>query len=156
MFKETIKGDLIHLAKQGCFDAIVHGCNCQATMGAGIAPQIAAAFEGVREADKNFHIPVGSIARLGKYSVAPQKELALDVINAYTQFTFTGRREGKVDVSYEAIASVFSSLNEAYKGRHLGIPMIGAGLAGGHWEAIYTIINLVATDVEITFVVYQP
>ncbi len=39
-----IDGDLIKLALQGEFDVVVHGCNCFCTMGAGIAPQMAAAF----------------------------------------------------------------------------------------------------------------
>ena len=39
-----VDGDLIKLAKVGKFDVIVHGCNCLSTMGAGIAPQMAAAF----------------------------------------------------------------------------------------------------------------
>ena len=41
-----VDGDLIKLAKEAKFDVIVHGCNCLSTMGAGIAPQMAAAFGG--------------------------------------------------------------------------------------------------------------
>jgi len=32
---KTIQGNLIHLAQDGEFDLIVHGCNCFCTMGAG-------------------------------------------------------------------------------------------------------------------------
>ena len=39
-----VNGDLIKLALKGNFDVIAHGCNCFCTMGAGIAPQMAAAF----------------------------------------------------------------------------------------------------------------
>jgi O-acetyl-ADP-ribose deacetylase (regulator of RNase III) len=34
------EGDLLELALAGNFDVIVHGCNCQCTMGAGIAYSI--------------------------------------------------------------------------------------------------------------------
>lgn len=34
---KTIQGNFIHLAQNGEFDLIVHGCNCFCTMGAGIA-----------------------------------------------------------------------------------------------------------------------
>ncbi|HPI82859.1 MAG TPA: hypothetical protein PK122_06550, partial [Candidatus Paceibacterota bacterium] len=34
---KIIQGDLIELAKQGHFEVITHGCNCQNVMGAGIA-----------------------------------------------------------------------------------------------------------------------
>ena len=39
-----VDGDLISLALYGHFDVIAHGCNCFCTMGAGIAPKMAAAF----------------------------------------------------------------------------------------------------------------
>jgi len=41
---QEIEGDLIVLAKEGKFDVIAHGCNCQCIMGAGLAPQMAKAF----------------------------------------------------------------------------------------------------------------
>ncbi|PMU98153.1 phosphatase, partial [Pseudomonas sp. GP01-A4] len=30
-----VRGDLLHLARQGDFDVIIHGCNCQCAMGKG-------------------------------------------------------------------------------------------------------------------------
>lgn len=45
-----ITGDLLDLAEQGHFDVILHGCNCQCTMGAGIALAIKRRFpEAVSE-----------------------------------------------------------------------------------------------------------
>ena len=38
---EVIKGDLVALAKEGCFDMIVHGANCWNSMSGGIAATIA-------------------------------------------------------------------------------------------------------------------
>lgn len=156
MITKVVKGDLIHLAKQGRFDAIVHGCNCQGVMGAGIAPQIAKAFVGVREADNDFEIPLRDVRRLGKYSKTYQEEIDTWVINAYTQFDIRGRSVGKPDVNYRAITRVFTSLNGEFRGKTLGIPRIGAGLACGHWEAISEIINLTTPDVKIILVEYQP
>ena len=37
---KDIEGDLLLLALAGHFDVIVHGCNCQCTMGAGVAKAI--------------------------------------------------------------------------------------------------------------------
>ena len=149
----TVTGDLIDLAKQGLFKAIVHGCNCQNRMGAGIAPLINNAFEGVLQADREFEIPVGSEDRLGYLSFALQRD-GLIVINAYTQFTYTGRNSGKIDVSYDAIRQVFKRINhDAPEGTKIGIPLIGAGLAGGDWETIAGIINKVTPRLDITLVV---
>lgn len=156
MITKTIKGDLITFAKLGKFDAIVHGCNCLGVMGAGIAPQIAKAFVGVREADHSFEVPIRDERRLGKYSKAYQEEIDTWVINAYTQFDIRGRGVGQPDVNYRAITRVFTSLNEEFRGKILGIPRIGAGLAGGHWEAINEIINLTTPDIKIILVEYQP
>ena len=42
MTLETVKGNLITMAKKGELDIIVHGCNCFHTMGGGIAAEIIA------------------------------------------------------------------------------------------------------------------
>jgi O-acetyl-ADP-ribose deacetylase (regulator of RNase III) len=52
---KSISGDLIHLAKKGEFDLIVHGCNCFCTMAAGIAKGIKAAFEADQATDSGDH-----------------------------------------------------------------------------------------------------
>ena len=39
---KVLKGDLLQLALEGVFDVIVHGANCQCSMGAGIAKAIRA------------------------------------------------------------------------------------------------------------------
>lgn len=153
---KVVHGDLVKFAKEGRFDVIVHGCNCRCVMGAGIAPQIANAFEGVREADRDFHIPPKNVSRLGKYSKVYQEEIDTWVINAYTQFDTTGRGVGQPDVNYRAITRAFTSLNEEFRGKTVGIPRIGAGLAGGHWEAIQEIINLTTPDIKVILVEYQP
>ena len=44
---KTVQGDLIALALTGRFDVIVHGCNCEGDMGAGIARAIPAHFSAV-------------------------------------------------------------------------------------------------------------
>ena len=46
----VVDGDLIKLALNGTFDVIVHGANCQCTMGAGIAKAIKATFPEAYEA----------------------------------------------------------------------------------------------------------
>lgn len=152
----TIQGDLVKLAQEKVFDVIVHGCNCRGIMGAGIAPQIANTFTGVREADYDFPIPLKDKNRLGKYSKIYSEEFAIWVVNAYTQFDITGRSVGRPDVGYHAIAQVFKRLNQEFAGKVIGIPRIGSGLAGGHWEAVKEIINLTTPDLHITLVEYKP
>ena len=49
---KEVTGDLVKLAKNGEFDVIVHGCNCECIMGGGIAKQIRQAFPTAYDADR--------------------------------------------------------------------------------------------------------
>lgn len=167
----TIEGNLIKLAQEGTYTEIAHGCNCFCVMGAGIAPQIAKAFP---EAEKEDNTTVrGDKNKLGTFTFADVQddhlENTLTVYNLYTQFGTGGRKKGEPDIDYDALRSAFTALNNDIKGidrgcyyeevdrtQVLGIPMIGAGLAGGDWEVISKIINEVTPDVKIELVVYKP
>tara|TARA_R100001594_G_scaffold1048_2_gene4351 strand:+ start:6081 stop:6578 length:498 start_codon:yes stop_codon:yes gene_type:complete len=158
----TVRGDLVERAKDGEYDVIVHGCNTHCTMGSGIAPVIANAFEGVREADEQFPVSRGSTMRLGHYSYAPAGNSFYPVVvNAYTQHYFREKPDGTPAADYDAIRAVFEQLNvdiyETYSDDHLiGIPMLGAGLAGGDWETIESIINEVTPNLNIELVIFEP
>jgi len=149
---KTVCGDLIELALQSRFDVIVHGCNCQCVMRAGIANQIAKAFPEAGEADKEYN-PAGG--KLGKCSAAIiiRSNGVFSVVNAYTQ-EFYGRK-GKY-VSYDAVNEVFGRIKAAYSGMRIGYPQIGAGLGGGDWEIISAIIDCRLRDEDHTCVVYDP
>lgn len=151
----TVKGNLITRAKQGEYAAIAHGCNCFCVMGAGIAPQIALSFPEAQQADDN--TVKGSRDKLGTFSVAFNPEHNVWVFNLYTQEGTWGRSQGIPDINYQAVKDSFEKLNKVYGGHigKIGIPMIGAGLAGGHWQAIEIIINSVTPDLEIELVVYD-
>ncbi len=144
----TIEGDLLTLADEGAFDVIAHGCNCFCNMGKGIALQIRkrypAAFAADRATEK------GSRAKLGTCSFATVdgKTRPFVIVNAYTQFHWTGTRPL---ADYDAIRSCLRWLAQTYGGRRIGIPRIGAGLAGGDWALIRELITaeLGSTDVTV-------
>lgn len=154
-----VDGDLIKLAKEGKFNVIVHGCNCLCNMGKGIAPQIKYNFPGTYEAD--LKTIKGDKSKLGTYSYntlenfhGPNKSLT--VINAYTQYHYRRNyRDTDINVDYEAIEKVFTKLNKDCRGCKIGIPKIGAGLAGGDWDIIEGIIKRVTPDLNITVVNYK-
>ena len=150
---KTRRGDLLRLANEGEFDVIAHGCNCFCTMGAGIAKGVAAQFPQALEADRQ--TPKGDRAKLGTCSLA-QIETAhgkLTVVNAYTQFHYRGRGD-KAD--YEAIRSCMRRLAEHYRHTRIGLPKIGAGLAGGDWPRIERIMDEELAGCDATVVEYQP
>ena len=158
-----VKGDLVALAKAGQYKAIVQGCNCHCVMGAGLAPQIKKAWPEAYEADQK--TVRGDKDKLGKFTYHYDGSSDVFVFNLYTQYGFE-RKPGVPDVNYQAVAEGFKRINAMVNsvGRNLdyqdirkvGIPLIGAGLAGGHWEAIKAIIDLVTPDIEIELVIYDP
>lgn len=169
---QEIEGDLIVLAKQGMFDVITHGCNCLSQMGAGIAPQMAKAF-GCDKYEMELWGPtiekLGNIdfetLVLGKNTIwslvdADNKldEPELVVINSYTQFSYGKNYLDGTNkpLDYEALTLCMRKINYIFKGKHIGLPQIGAGLAGGDWERIKQIIQKELKDCKITVVIYKP
>lgn len=167
MYKE-ITGNLITLAKAGQFDVIVHGCNCWCTMGAGIAPQMADAF-GVDKYPLEAPVWAGDINKLGqieyfwvnpknkKHSLYQSEEYSIAPVNAYTQFDLgRNHKDGKaIPVDYEAIALCMRKMNYIFKGKTIGLPQIGCGLAGGDWNTVKAIIKDNLPDCDTTVVIYD-
>ena len=167
---QEIEGDLIKFAKESKFDVIAHGCNCFCTMGAGIAPQMAKEFGCDKFAlEKPWY--KGNINKLGcidfnkidlatreiVHSCNPVSE-SLYVINAYTQYYYGRNHEDGVDIplDYEALTLCMRKINFRFKGRHIGLPQIGCGLAGGDWDRVKSIIQSELCDCDITIVIYKP
>lgn len=162
-----IDGDLIALAKEGKFDVIAHGCNCHCTMGAGIAPLMAEAFgcdEFIMEQDEFS----GDINKLGTIDyedvylkdgimTSEQDDThTLTVVNAYTQYGFGRNHKGgkAIPLDYEALTLVLRKMNQIFEGKHIGLPLIGGGLAGGDPERIKSIIKEELQDCTVTLVLF--
>ena len=148
-----VKGDLLKLAENGEFDVIVHGCNCQNDMGAGIAKSIANKFPAAYEVD--LQTEKGSREKLGTITHATIDAGGHEfvVVNAYTQFHWRG---SGVLVDYDAIRSAFKAVKEKFAGKRIAYPMIGAGLGGGDWNTIAEIIDKELVGENHTLVEYQP
>jgi O-acetyl-ADP-ribose deacetylase (regulator of RNase III) len=154
---QEITGDLIQLAKEEEFDAILHGCNCFNTMGAGIAAGIKLSFPDAYAVDKG--TLSGDKNKLGTYSIGihwmHNKNKYLKIINAYTQFSTASMQE-EPPVDYYAIENALTAVNKEFKWQHIGMPLIGCGLAGGDWDIVKDIIKKTLTDVKVTIVHYRP
>jgi O-acetyl-ADP-ribose deacetylase (regulator of RNase III) len=46
-------------------------------------------------------------------------------------------------------------MNHIFSEMHIGLPQIGAGLAGGDWETIKQIIKQELKDCDVTVVIYN-
>jgi O-acetyl-ADP-ribose deacetylase (regulator of RNase III) len=152
-----IEGDLIKLALDGKFDVITHGCNCLSKMGAGIAPQMAQTF-GCDKFPMELMGP--NINKLGciDYKTINIESNELIVVNSYTQYKYGKNHEDgdKKPLDYEALTLCMRKINQTFKGKRIGLPKIGSGLAGGDWNQIKQIIKTELKDCELTVVIYNP
>lgn len=169
---QYVDGDLIKLALNGEFDVVAHGCNCHSTMGAGIAPQMARAFGCDRFKMELVGSDVNKLGNIDyktfvlgentvwslEHSKNNREEPEVTVVNAYTQFNY-GRNHADGDskpLSYEALTLCMKKMNTIFAGKHIGLPKIGAGLAGGDWPTIEKIIYRELVDCKVTIVNYKP
>ena len=182
MYRE-IEGNLITLAQQGNFDVITHGCNCFCNMKSGIAPQMDKAFGcgtfpmelrvavGYDVDGEEFTYDtnnVGNINKLGQIdyqnvmiykgrkviaSTSNKEVIRFVVANSYTQYTPSVELK---PLDYEATTLCMRKINHIFKGQRIGLPRIGAGLAGGDWERIKAIIITELKDCDVTVVIYKP
>lgn len=150
MIWNEIDGNLVKLAKAGKFDLIAHGCNCKKNMGAGIAKQIKAAFPLAYEIDKASHSKFGDISVCEDYPECI-------VINAYTQ-VYPGPNGNGRDTDfnrYESIRSSMKIVNQKFAGKHIGLPLIGSGLAGLKWNKVKTILKEELINMNVTIVHFK-
>ena len=138
-----IFGDLIVLAKQNKFDVIAHGCNCFCRMKRGLAPQMAEAFDCDEYNLETKFLWEGDINKLGqieyKWLNPKTKEVSetqtqihtLAVVNTYTQYHLSTETK---PLDYEALTLCLRKMNHIFKGKHIGLPLIGCHLAGGIWD----------------------
>jgi O-acetyl-ADP-ribose deacetylase (regulator of RNase III) len=145
------KGNLIDLAEQGLFDVIVHGCNCQNTMGSGIAKEIRERYPQAYEADSamiyTYQKPV---LKLGNFSVAADNPIdpKFEIVNAYTQLHYLPRSVDHFD--YESFELILRKLAVISPDARYGFPYIGMGLAGGNAIKIMTSLELFAMRITAT------
>ena len=174
MYKE-IDGDLIKLALKGEFDVIVHGCNCFCTMGAGIAVKMAETFwcNKYKLERPEYKVDINKLGNIDKATlivnvkngeilkesftklIDPYKQY-ITVVNAYTQY-FYGQNSPACNqaLDYEALTLCLRKINHIFKGKHIGLPQIGCGLAGGDWSKVSSIIKKELCDCYVTVVIYK-
>lgn len=149
---KIVKGDLIELAKQGEFDVISHGCNCWCVMASGIAPIM----------DNNFDCGAfalerrkfrGVINKLGQIDYEFNDQFNIYVVNSYTQYA-PGTPDPITDIplNYSALEMCMRKIGHIFKGKRIGLPWIGCGLAGGDKLEVEVIIRQELKDCDVTIV----
>lgn len=144
MYKE-VKGDLIEMTKEGAFDVICHGANCLKNMEAGIAKLIKTNFIRAYITDRDDMRL--SRQRLGDLSYSYDIDSDTYVVNLYTQYY------GGKNLDYEALTLSLRKLAMVFnEDTHIGLPMIGCGIAGGDWDRVKSIIKEELKEYKVTIV----
>lgn len=119
---------------------VAHQCNCRGTFGGGIAKEIKQRFPEVDRAQKEWY--KAGLQTLGAVQIVPT-HTGLKISNMYAQVDFK-RIKGVVNTNYDALELCLQRLKlSLFPQDRLGMPKIGAGLGGGDWNQISTIINWV-------------
>ena len=125
---------------------IAHGCNCSGGFGSGFAKAVATKYPGVRESYlhkfKQRGWKLGDVQLIGVGDGSGR-----EIANCATQQNY-GKAEKGPYISYPAVRDVIRELVKSYPGG-FAMPKIGAGLAGGNWEIIESIINEESKDTEV-------
>jgi O-acetyl-ADP-ribose deacetylase (regulator of RNase III) len=170
MYSE-INGNIITLALEGKFNVIAHGCNCLSNMGAGLAPQMAKAFGCDRFKMERLGVDINKLGCIdyetfviskggiwnSRLDENVNKDPEVTIVNAYTQYKYGRNHSDGVSrpIDYEALALCMRKMNATFKGMHIGLPQIGAGLAGGDWNRIKEIIMEELIDCRVTVVIFN-
>lgn len=156
MAYKEVEGNLIELERLGNFDVIAHGCNCFCKQKSGIAKAMSEKYHTdlyPLEGDRH----VGDINKLGQIEYLQHKFKHTLVVNCYTQYRYgKNHPDGDyVPVDYDAIRICFKKLNHIFKGKKLGLPKIGCGLAGGKWSIVKKLILSELADCDVTVVILK-
>lgn len=141
---KTVHGDVLAIER----GIILHGCNAMGVMGSGIARQVKEKIPGAyalyKYTEKINGLNLGDIS---VYQVPTFRSMF--VVNCITQNLY-GTHQRHVD--YEAVAKCMERTVEFLEdncfesGFPVCFPQIGAGLGGGNWKIISTIIDEIIPD----------
>jgi O-acetyl-ADP-ribose deacetylase (regulator of RNase III) len=142
---------MVYMVKGNVFESganiIAHGCNTKGGFGSGVAGAMAEKYPAARNAYISKYKMEGW--KLGDVQfVLASKSLV--VANCATQNSYMPR--GRCHANYSAIRTCMEKVRDFAKDHSytIAIPKIGAGLAGGDWNKIKTILDEVFVDYDVT------
>lgn len=140
---------------------ILHGCNAQGVMGSGVARIIRndyrAAYDEYLSVAAKYR-NVGSTLPMGL--LIPAVSNGKVIINAVTQHQYGS--SGQRYVSYDAVATAMKAVEydlgtniDSTDPSVIAMPQIGAGLGGGDWDVIASIISSELKTVQPYVYIYE-
>jgi O-acetyl-ADP-ribose deacetylase (regulator of RNase III) len=136
-------GNIVGAVKSG---VILHQVNCQGVMGSGVAAALRAQYPGVFDDYSKFiednrsaeDIWLDGANLLGKIVVSKVSD-TLDIVSMFGQQHYG--RDGRRYTSYDALDSCLKQVGNLYESENIHFPQFGAGLGGGNWNVIASLIE---------------
>lgn len=144
---KTIKGDLYNLTTDGAFDVVIIPCNCFCDQKSLIAKKLYEKYPEIRKAD--LRTVIGDVYKLGTYTSVEIKSLRTRIFNLYVQYEI-----GPGKFEHAAFGLGIRNIGASLSGDEvIGMPLIGAGLAGGNWKAIEGIIKIELSTFDVNIII---
>lgn len=150
------KGDLLY---SDC-DILLHQCNCQSTMGTGVAKQIKDRYQAAWYADlESTMTPEQKFGMYTSANAVNHLGRRIEIVNLYGQFNY-GRNEKQTSEPHlrSALLTYLAdkqSMNQL-TGKKIGIPFgMGCGNAGGDWEEVMKILEEATKAFNISIYTYK-
>ena len=149
---QYINGDLFSTE----YRHILHACNSKGVMGSGVAKTVRARYPKAYEeytlwCSRGFRLGTSLLVDCGDKTI----------INAVTQQNYgkvaeqTGPNPVRY-ISYDAVAEIFTELEQLIPNATIAMPQIGASLGGGDWSVIAAIIESSCRTIQPIVYCYQP
>jgi len=143
-----VEGDILQAPE----NIICHQVNCQGVMGSGLAKQISNKWN-ILPNYKNYIKINGKEKVLGTIQlIAISFDTGQYICNIFGQYDY-GRDKSKIYTDYLALKNALTELcNFARLNKFsIAIPFnIGCGLAGGKWGIVYSVIEDIFQDYDVT------
>lgn len=129
---------------------IMHGCNCQGVMGAGVAKQIKVKWPIVFDKYSQYCPNNELIGNIQVVDVGNKL-----IVNAFTQVYYGKRHKSFNYGKFKAVVRKLKEFCKEYGFKKVAIPCIGAGLGKGSWSKIRSILQDCEVEGQFEFVVYK-
>ena len=146
------KGNLLTAFKNKEVASIAHCINSYNKWGSGIALQLKSAYPNAHKMDCTTGI-CGDRRKLGKFLISEETDGILFSIHGQHNYG-----AGTVQVDYGALAEGLEGVRDYMVSNDvpsIGLPRIGAGLAGGDWTRIFEIIEKTFANTIIDVTVFE-
>lgn len=138
-------GDIAKEFATGHYDAVIHVCNCQNSMGNGVAKALSKAYPDLKAVD----IAKGKgEKKLGTFSVLNTPNGS--IYNAYGQL-YWGRDKDVLYLDYAKLEKALREIHQFTRKKRVLIPMLGSGTANGCWVSVVQILRQFP-DWELTII----